>query len=107
MDNDEQLEDIWVPAVVTKKRETSVPNTSITLKSFDVNYTRDEAFTDKKTATVEESVKADRLRILANKDGSVMGEGDELETPDEDVRNSDAYSSKSTRPNGMLSQSSK
>ncbi len=51
-----------------KKKEISVPHTSIVLKSFDISYFRTEAFTDKRIPAIEENVKADRLRLLVSKE---------------------------------------
>ena len=37
------------------------------MKSYDITYFRKEAYTDKEIPTIEESVKADRLRLLVDK----------------------------------------
>lgn len=65
----------WVPARVLQRKETAVPHTNLVLKTFSVRYNRLEAFTDQPLPTVEDGVKADRLRLLAYPDGTVMVDG--------------------------------
>lgn len=70
---------------------------------------RTEAFTDKESTTIEEGVKADRLRILAEKDGKVIG-GDHMTTAssaDDGSTGDAATSGSSVRTGGLLSQSGK
>ena len=57
--------------MVLQRREIAVPNTSIVLKSYDISFSRKEAITDKEIRTVEENVKADRLRLLVDKNDVV------------------------------------
>ena len=103
-----QSEDVWLAATVIKRREISVPNTEITLKSFDVRFMRTEAFTDNESSTVEESVKADRLRILADKDGNVIGSEHMTSSSADDDSSTNAASSGTSLPKGgLLSQSGK
>ena len=72
-----QAEDEWISATILQRREISVPNTSIILKSYDVTYSRKEAYTDREMPTIEESVKSDRLRLLVDKD-SISSSSNEI-----------------------------
>lgn len=66
-----QSSDEWVPGEVLRRTETEIPNTKVTIKSFDVSYTVRAPDTDKDQTINERRVKSDRIRLLANVDGDV------------------------------------
>lgn len=60
--------DEWLPATIVHRHEKPIPNTSITLKSFDVEYvitTPDGA----ETRELENDIRSDRLRIPSSEKG--------------------------------------
>lgn len=83
------------------RREVSVPHTQLVLKTYDVAYSQPEAFTDKPVRRVQEGVKADRLRLLSTKDGTVIDPTLSVQTSNEygdNVEKNEGNSSSSAGP---------
>jgi hypothetical protein len=79
--------DEWVPAVIISTKEVAIPHTTLTLKTFDVQYTttsaaaggddtgNDAAAGDERIQArveIENGVRSDRLRLLVDDDGNVL-----------------------------------
>lgn len=64
--------DEWLPGEVLRRTETQVPNTKVTMKTFDVSYSmRVSPDSDQEQTVNERRVKSDRIRLLANVEGEV------------------------------------
>lgn len=59
--------DDWFPGIITARKEVHIPNTTITIVSFEVQYT--VQFEDGREELIHETnVRSDRLRLVASEE---------------------------------------